>query len=143
MEVTFVEELVDLGPLGPTRVYQVPGSQFQQACLQRNSADTDNTGYRLHAGAYVAIRFLEKLSFLLFNRSLIELGTGSGVVGSAASRLAPLSRAALTDGNDRALDIANLNSVVVSVSVCTFMRGAFKSASFARSTQTSILKFSD
>jgi hypothetical protein len=58
MEVTLLEEELDLGVLGPTRVFQVPGSEFQAACLQCNSVESDNTGYRLHAGAYVAIGFL-------------------------------------------------------------------------------------
>lgn len=103
-------ETVDLGPLGPTKLFQVPGSEFQIACLQRNSMESDNTGYRVHAGAYVAIRFVEKMAALLSGKHVLELGTGCGVVGVVASRLTTLASITLTDGNTRALDIATLNA---------------------------------
>lgn len=122
MEISFVEETLDLGPLGLTKLYQVPGSEFQIACLQRNSMDSDNTGYRVHAGAHVAIRFLDTLSGLLSGKRVIELGAGSGVVGVAASRIATLSHAALTDGNSLALDIVRLNANAVSCWVCRMTR---------------------
>jgi SAM-dependent methyltransferase len=114
IDVPVLEEVLDLGPLGPTKLFQVPGSDFQIACLQRNSVNSDNTGYRVHAGAYVAIRFLEKMSALLEGKHVLELGTGSGVVGVVASRLAALASIALTDGNAKALDIATLNAQSIS-----------------------------
>lgn len=110
MDITFEQEIIDLGPLGPTAVYQVSGSEFQNACLQANSVDSDNTGYRLHGGAYVAIRAIAKLPFLFEGKRVLELGTGSGVVGIVASKLSPLASIALTDGNARALDIARMNA---------------------------------
>ena len=80
MDISFDKEIVDLGPLGPTAVYQVSGSEFQNACLQANSVESDNTGYRLHGGAYVAIRAIAKMSFLFegisgsFRRRLLSTG---------------------------------------------------------------------
>ena len=113
MDISFDKEIVDLGPLGPTAVYQVSGSEFQNACLQANSVESDNTGYRLHGGAYVAIRAIAKMSFLFEGKRVLELGTGSGIVGIAASKLAELASVALTDGNARALDIARMNAASV------------------------------
>lgn len=113
--VSYAREVVELGPLGPVEIYQVPGSEFHTACLQKNSMDRDSTGLRIHAGAYVAIKFLQVISQLLNGKDVIELGTGCGIVGLTASTFCSMNSLALTDGNTTSLEITSLNAKIVSI----------------------------
>jgi len=98
--------------IGSIALYQLPMLEFNQACMSSNSTqekDFDSTGKRMYAGAHVAIRFLAAHSELLLNRSVIELGCGTGAVGLLANEHANIRKLVLTDGNRDTLVITERN----------------------------------
>ena len=104
------EEIIDCGAgAGLISVYELTGEAFNNACLQRNSTDCDNTGLKIHAGAHVAIRFIRTLKGLLNERRVVELGTGIGIVGLSVARTCNAASLVLTDGNPNAIAITNKN----------------------------------
>jgi predicted nicotinamide N-methyase len=106
-------EVEYLGPiLGNVEIYQLPMFDFNQACLSASSKASDNfdsTGKRMYAGAHVAIRFLTIFKDLIKNKTVIELGCGTGAVGLLANSQARMSRLLLTDGNSDTLHITSKN----------------------------------
>lgn len=106
------------------RLHMAAPASFHRKCLQENSHDgTDSTGLRVHAGAYVAIRFLrclcgdiETLRGILGNKErlrIVECGSGTGIVGlyGALQHLWPHIEvdALLTDGNIEAVQLIDSN----------------------------------
>lgn len=105
------------GPiLGNVGISQLPMIDFNQACLSSNSKGSDNfdsTGKRMYAGAHVSIRFLTSFKDLVHQKTVIELGCGTGAVGLLANSQAKMSTLLLTDGNSDTLEITAKNISII------------------------------
>lgn len=111
--IDFVIDCVD--------ILQIRGDIFHSKCLSINSSQIDSTGLRIHAGAYVGIRFLSSRilfdNFQIFNSksNVIEIGCGTGIFGMVglynnySKENKSFNSLTVTDGNISAIDIAKLN----------------------------------
>lgn len=105
------------GPhLGEVSLYQLPILSFHHACLSSNTKNSDpsahsidSTGKRLYAGAHAAIRFLNHYQQFFINKTVCELGCGIGGLGLMLTKIAPIRRMLLTDGNPDTLHITAMN----------------------------------
>lgn len=101
--------------IGVVSLYQLSLKSFHHECLSASSSaqhvgSEDSTGKRLYAGAHVAVRFFAKLKGLIFDRRVIEIGCGTGIVGALIAKLCQSKRMVLTDGNPDTLVGTHLNA---------------------------------
>lgn len=90
---------------------QYSGISFQDACLERNSrGDEDNTGLRVHKGAHVACLYLKHLKEFLYNKRILEIGCGVGILGVFVANNISIDSIVLTDGNMSACRLAAMNA---------------------------------
>ncbi|ETW01786.1 hypothetical protein H310_06367 [Aphanomyces invadans] len=117
--MAIAEETVEFGDAGTYSFFQYGSADYNHMCLTSNSASQDSTGLRVYSGAQVMARFLASADglALLRGKRVIELGCGTGVIGCVAGARAILSDLVLTDGDERAVALAqrNLEHVVHSI----------------------------
>ncbi|KDO29259.1 hypothetical protein SPRG_19922 [Saprolegnia parasitica CBS 223.65] len=111
MDPLIALEDVDFGATGTFPMYQYRQAQFNQLCLGANSTHQDATGLRVYAGAHVLARFLGSTPgrALLHDARLVELGCGTGAVGSVTAVTASVKKLLVTDGDARAVALAQRN----------------------------------
>lgn len=116
MKETLIEneyniETENFGTCGLYEVYQTSSSEYLDICLFKNSNNDDSTGCRVYVGAHVLIRFLtSSIGFRLTNdRSVVELGCGTGIVGILGFKLNHFRNIVISDGNSKACSITSLN----------------------------------
>ena len=92
-------------------IHQLPITNYYDKCLSKNSTQSDSTGCRIYIGAHVMSQFLASnlAKDLLTNKNVLELGCGTGLVGLVCLYNNTLKKLILTDGNNNACNIAQLN----------------------------------
>lgn len=110
-DVDTINEIIDFGPNGGKKqIRQANGSSYMNACLQINSRESDNTGYRIHPGCHVSTRFVLKYPHFIKDKAVCELGAGTGVFSLISTNGGTICTSlCITDGNSLTVDIAANN----------------------------------
>lgn len=111
----FNKELLSIPHYGEFTIYQRSRSEQNDKSLAINSTSSDSTGSRTYLGCYVALKLLNYLSTTSFKsriseKSLIELGCGTGLLSLLSHLKMKYKRILLTDGNPEAIEMSLLNT---------------------------------